>query len=177
MLFECGRKDGASFALFDEANSDLYRTIKQNIIEGPSIIFHRFHEKHKTFLRGDPEKRCQKFLDSTPMRYISTAWINPCPTDHSSDDVWRTGFIPRSAIDTLSCSIGWTFSITVTGVRYNTNSIRAKKRNSDPIPWTVSTRRQIPSTNSTVVIITRTHLLAHQIHQRERMARLEGRQI
>ena len=106
MLFECGRKDGASFALFDEVNSDLYRTIKQNIIEGPSIIFHRFHEKHKTFLRGDPEKRCQKFLDSTPMRYISTAWINPCPTDHSSDDVWRTGFIPRSAIDTLSCSIG-----------------------------------------------------------------------
>ena len=31
MLFECRRKDGASIALFDEANSDLYRTIKQNI--------------------------------------------------------------------------------------------------------------------------------------------------
>jgi hypothetical protein len=26
MLFECGCKDGAGFALFDEANSDLYRT-------------------------------------------------------------------------------------------------------------------------------------------------------
>ena len=58
MLFECGRKDGASFALFDEANSDLYRTIKQNIIGGPSIIFHRFHEKNTTFIRGNPHNIC-----------------------------------------------------------------------------------------------------------------------
>ena len=32
MLFECGRNDGASFALYDEANSDHYRTLRQNII-------------------------------------------------------------------------------------------------------------------------------------------------
>jgi hypothetical protein len=69
MLFECGRKDGASLALFDETHSDLCRTLRQNITGGPSIIFHRFHGKHKTFLRGDAEKRCQNILefDANPL--------------------------------------------------------------------------------------------------------------
>ena len=43
MLFECGCQAGASFALFDESNKDLYYTIKQNIIGGPSVIFNRYH--------------------------------------------------------------------------------------------------------------------------------------
>ena len=38
MVFECGRQAGASFALFDDSNKDLYYTVKQNIIGGPSII-------------------------------------------------------------------------------------------------------------------------------------------
>ena len=130
------------------------------IFTGPpnktSSIFHRFHENHKTFLRGNPEKSCQNIIGFDANALYLYCMDQPMPTDHSSDDAWRTGFIPRSVIDTLSCLTGWTFSITVTGVRYNTNSIRVKKRNSDPIPWTVSTRRQIPSTNSTVVIITPT---------------------
>ena len=32
MLFECGNAEGASFALCDDKNKDLYYTIKQNII-------------------------------------------------------------------------------------------------------------------------------------------------
>ncbi|CAC5399971.1 unnamed protein product [Mytilus coruscus] len=39
MLFDTGRQAGASFALFDEVNSDLYHTIKQNSTGGPSITF------------------------------------------------------------------------------------------------------------------------------------------
>jgi len=80
MLFECGRKDGASFALFDEANSDPYRTIKQNINGGPSIIFHRFHENHKTFLRGNPEKNCYKILGFDANALYLYCMDQPMPT-------------------------------------------------------------------------------------------------
>lgn len=153
MLFECRRKDGASFALFDEANNDPYRTINKTSLENPRLSFIDFTKTTRPSYEEIPKRAVTKFLDSTPMRYISTAWINPCPPDHSSDDTLRTGFIPRSVINTLSCSIGWTFSITVTAVRYNTNSIRVKIRNSDPIPLTVSTRRQMPSNNYMVVIV------------------------
>lgn len=44
MLFDNGRKEGASLALIDQANEDLYDTIRQNIIGGPSIIVNRYHE-------------------------------------------------------------------------------------------------------------------------------------
>lgn len=56
MLFDSGRKEGASFALIDQANEDLYDTIKQNVIGGPSIIFNRYHEVGKTYIRGNSEK-------------------------------------------------------------------------------------------------------------------------
>ena len=62
MLFECGRQAKASFALFNEQNKDLYYTIKQNIIGGPSIIFNRYHEKNITHIRNDPSKPCQKIV-------------------------------------------------------------------------------------------------------------------
>ena len=53
MLFECGRQAGASFALFDESNKDLYYTIKDNIIGWYSIIFNRYHKAGETFIRGN----------------------------------------------------------------------------------------------------------------------------
>ena len=36
--------------LLDKANSDLHWTIKDNLVGGPSIIFHRYHEKGVTML-------------------------------------------------------------------------------------------------------------------------------
>lgn len=62
MLFDSGRKEGASFALIDQANEDLYDTIKQNVIGGPSIIFNRYHEVGKTYIRGNSEKPCGKII-------------------------------------------------------------------------------------------------------------------
>ena len=59
MLFECGRQAGASFALFDESNKDLYYTVKQNIIGKPSIIFSRYHKAGETFIRRNPDKDCR----------------------------------------------------------------------------------------------------------------------
>ena len=56
LLIDTGRRAGASFALFDEANKDLYFTIKNNLVDGPSVIFHRYHEARKTHIRNNLDK-------------------------------------------------------------------------------------------------------------------------
>jgi hypothetical protein len=62
MLFDTGRQAGASFALFDHVNSDLYHTIKRDLTGGPSIVFHRHHEVGQTCIRNDFTRPCQKIL-------------------------------------------------------------------------------------------------------------------
>ena len=62
MLFQCGHEAGASFALCNENTKDLYYTIKENIIGGPSIIFNRYHEVGVTNIRNDPSKPCKRIV-------------------------------------------------------------------------------------------------------------------
>ena len=62
MLFESGRKAGASFTLLDEKNKVLNYTIKRNIIGGPNIIFNRHHEEGKIFNRNYISKTFQKIV-------------------------------------------------------------------------------------------------------------------
>ena len=52
MLFETAKKSNHCFALYDEGNQDLYKTIKTNIVGGPSIVFTRFHKAGETKIRG-----------------------------------------------------------------------------------------------------------------------------
>ena len=39
------------FTLFPEKDKDLYYLFRDNMVGGPSIIFHRYHEKDKTKIR------------------------------------------------------------------------------------------------------------------------------
>ena len=80
MLFQCGRQAGASFSLFDETNKDLYYTIKDNIIGGPSIIFHRYHKTGETSIRGNPDKKCQTVIgfDANALYLWSIDQNMPC---------------------------------------------------------------------------------------------------
>ncbi len=43
--------DKFSIPLISKKNGDLHSTIRKNIVGGPAIVFHRYHEKGKTFLR------------------------------------------------------------------------------------------------------------------------------
>ena len=52
----------AEFHLFNEKNKDIYQLFKQNIVGEPSIIFNRYHEAHKTFIRNNPNEPCQKII-------------------------------------------------------------------------------------------------------------------
>ena len=52
----------SKFALFNETNSDLYYTFRQNIVGGPSIIFTRYHEKGETNIKGIDNNKCQSIV-------------------------------------------------------------------------------------------------------------------
>ena len=43
------------FTVFNQTNSDLHKLVKDNIVGGPAIIFHRYHEKDVTKIRGGGE--------------------------------------------------------------------------------------------------------------------------
>ena len=51
------------FTLFDEKNSDLHDLLKSQIVGGPSLILHRYHEKDETKLKeakyGEAAKTCE----------------------------------------------------------------------------------------------------------------------
>ena len=44
-----------NFVTFNRTNSDLHQLVKDNIVGGPAIIFHRYHEKDVTKIRGGGE--------------------------------------------------------------------------------------------------------------------------
>ena len=50
------------FYLFNSKNKDIYQLFKENIVGGPSIIFHRYHETGKTFIRNNLNKPCKKII-------------------------------------------------------------------------------------------------------------------
>ena len=50
-----------SFSLIDCENKDLYYLLKKNIVGGPSIVFHRYHESGKTLIRNGP-KTCENIV-------------------------------------------------------------------------------------------------------------------
>ena len=51
------------FHWFQKKNADLHTTIRKNIVGGPAIVFHRYHEQNKTLIReqhyGSEAKLCK----------------------------------------------------------------------------------------------------------------------
>ena len=53
------KEEGCEFQLF-KGNEELYHKYKDNLVGGPKIIFHHYHEKNKTKIRRG--KVCKKIL-------------------------------------------------------------------------------------------------------------------
>ena len=53
------------FTVFNRTNSDLHELVKDNIVGGPAIIFHRYHEKDVTKIRGGGET-CHRLWGTMP---------------------------------------------------------------------------------------------------------------
>lgn len=69
------------FSLFQERDKDLYYSFKENIVGGPSIIFNRYHEKDKTFVRGG-EKPCKKIWGADANALYLWALAQEMPTGY-----------------------------------------------------------------------------------------------
>ena len=61
-LFQTAHDAKTSFALLDSWGDDLYYTIKQNIVGGPSIIFTRDDEVGRTYIRDDLNRPCANIV-------------------------------------------------------------------------------------------------------------------
>ena len=61
-LFQTAHDAKTSFGLVQPHHDDLYYTIKQNIVGGPSIIFTRDAEVGRTFIRNDPKRPCANIV-------------------------------------------------------------------------------------------------------------------
>jgi hypothetical protein len=83
--------------LCSERESELHSSIRKNIVGGPSIIFHRHHEKGVTFIRGARNKVVQaiKGYDANALYLWSLMQKMPTgfPIIRNSED----GFKPRRA--------------------------------------------------------------------------------
>ena len=117
------------FTLFNEKDKDLYYTMKDNIVGGPSIIFNRYHEKGKTKIRqaqmkamGHDPKFCEKVLGYDANALYLWAIMQAMPTGSYSrrmaDDGFKIRRSARMAIDWLE----WQAHQRHVGIRHKYNN-------------------------------------------------------
>ena len=97
-------ESGIFFSLFDEKNKDLYYLFKKNMVGGPSIIFHRYHEAGKTKIRekemedqGKQAKTCQKIVGYDANALYLWAIMQDMPTGSFTRRREETGFKRESS--------------------------------------------------------------------------------
>ena len=69
----------AFFALPSKKFADIHDTFKKNIVGGPSLVFHRYHEKHKTKIRGEGQI-CETILGLDANSLYLYAFSLPAPS-------------------------------------------------------------------------------------------------
>ena len=97
-------ESGIFFSLFDEKNKDLYYLFEKNMVGGPSIIFHRYHEAGKTKIRekemedqGKQAKTCQKIVGYDANALYLWAIMQDMPTGSFTRRREETGFKRESS--------------------------------------------------------------------------------
>ena len=80
-LFQNLPKD-VYFSLINTKHADLHTLIRDNICGGPSIIFHRYHEKGITKIRGEDGKTVQRLLGYDANALYLWALAQDAPTEH-----------------------------------------------------------------------------------------------
>ena len=84
------------FVTFNRTNSDLHKLVKDNIIGGPAIIFHRYHEKNVTRIRGGGET-CRSIVGYDVNALYLWALMQDMPTGWYTRRRAETGFRPDVA--------------------------------------------------------------------------------
>ena len=94
------------FTVFNQTNSDLHKLVKDNIVGGPAIIFHRYHEKDVTKIRGGGET-CRSIVGYDANALYLWAIMQDMPTGWYTRRRAETGFRPQQAQPYGQMAIQW----------------------------------------------------------------------
>ena len=95
-----------NFVTFNQTNSDLHELVKDNIVGGPAIIFHRYHEKDVTKIRGG-EELCRKIEGYDANALYLWAIMQGMPTGWYTRRREENGFRPQQAQPYGQMAIQW----------------------------------------------------------------------
>ena len=95
-----------NFVTFNQTNSDLHELVKDNIVGGPAIIFHRYHEKDVTKIRGG-EELCRRIEGYDANALYLWAIMQDMPTGWYTRRREENGFRPQQAQPYGQMAIQW----------------------------------------------------------------------
>ena len=130
------------FVNFNRTNSDLHQLVKDNIVGGPAIIFHRYHEKDVTRIRGG-EELCRAIVGYDANALYLWAIMQDMPTGWYTRRRAENGFRPQQAQPFGQMAVQWlTCESERTGlnIRHQVNG-REKRIGNLPVDgWCAQTR-------------------------------------
>ena len=94
------------FVNFNRTNSDLHQLVKDNIVGGPAIIFHRYHEKDVTRIRGG-EELCRAIVGYDANALYLWALMQDMPTGWYTRRREENGFRPQQAQPFGQMAVQW----------------------------------------------------------------------
>ena len=94
------------FTVFNRTNSDLHELVKDNIVGGPAIIFHRYHETDVTKIRGGGET-CRSIVGYDANALYLWAIMQDMPTGWYTRRLEENKFRPQQAQPYGQMAIQW----------------------------------------------------------------------
>ena len=101
------------FVTFNRTNSDLHKLVKDNIVGGPAIIFHRYHEKAVTKIRGGGET-CRSIVGYDANALYMWAIMQDMPTGWYTRRREENKFRPQQAQPYGQMAAQWLTSVSFT---------------------------------------------------------------
>ena len=101
-----GLPPDTNFVTFNRTNSDLHQLVKDNIVGGPAIIFHRYHEKDVTKIRGGDEL-CRAIVGYDANALYLWAIMQDMPTGWYTRRREENGFRPQQAQPFGQMAVQW----------------------------------------------------------------------
>ena len=130
------------FTVFNRTNSDLHELVKDNIVGGPAIIVHRYHEKNVTRIRGGSEP-CRSIVGYDANALYLWALMQDMPTGWYVRRREENGFRPQQAQPYGQMAVQWlTWEAAKNGctIRHQVNG-REKRIGKLPVDgWCAETR-------------------------------------
>ena len=93
------------FTVFNQTNSDLHLLVKDNIVGGPAIIFHRYHENDITKIRG--EETCRSIVGYDANAQYLWALMQDMPTGWYTRHREERQFRPQRAQPFGQMAVQW----------------------------------------------------------------------